>query len=177
MMEKFFNKSFTEPRFKKEQLSTCKVFQLKTSLCVIGLSGCDSLKIYPGKVMGEVYSPAWFQNRAAGEITQVAQYTTLCFEQGRVQPALKITALTCYYAFSQWSFHCVYGAASRISSSLSLFRYLLTMKKVHISCSTLSVLLLFKRKSSSHIQNDVISMVNFLRWELALLAVSSHDWL
>lgn len=69
--------SFTEPRFKREQFSSCKIFHVKTSLCVTGLCGCDSIKIYTGKVMGEVYFPAWFQNRAAGEITQVQQYTTV----------------------------------------------------------------------------------------------------
>lgn len=80
--------SFTEPRFKREKFSTCKIFQVKNISLCDWLCGCDSIKIYTGKVMGEVYFPTWFQNRAAGEITQVQQYTTV-FWAGKSPTSIK----------------------------------------------------------------------------------------
>lgn len=140
-MDKFFTKSFTEPRFKKEQFSTCKTFQVKISLCVIGLCGCDSMKIYTGKVMGEVYFPAWFQNRATGEITQVWQYTTLCFEQGRVQAALKITALTWLLCiFTVFLPLCAWSSIMDFFKSVCI--WIPFSNGVHLSCSTLLLVLL-----------------------------------
>lgn len=175
MMNKFFNKSFTEPRFKKEQFSTCKIFQVQTSLCVIGLCGCENTKINTGKAMGEVYFLAWFQNRAAREIILVWQYTTL-FWAWKSPTRIKTTVLT-------WLL-CIFTVFLPLCAWNSIMDYFKSVhfkitfsNGVHFFCSTLLLMLLFKRKSSLHIQNYVTSMINFLRWDLALLAVSSHGWL
>lgn len=63
-MDKFFSKWFVELRIKKEQLTTYIAGNIISLCSWAKWLDYDTLENCTGEVMGEVYSPAWFQSTA-----------------------------------------------------------------------------------------------------------------